>query len=171
MHGRCLFLSFSFLLYILVLLHLQESTSGDVVSLLFLGGGAVIGCIPLAHRLCNLGKRRAPEIDQIFLSLFFLFSHFNAFSVRCTAGNWRRAGGEVGHPSRISGLVLKQEQVFQSDQAWQAAWVRCWWSIWPLLISAPAVAAIALQKQARSEFFFILVLYSLPPSNVQAQSV
>lgn len=57
--------------YILVLLHLQESTSGDVVSLLFLGGGAVIGCIPLAHRLCNLGKRRAPEIDLIFLSLSF----------------------------------------------------------------------------------------------------
>lgn len=88
--------------------------------------------------------------------------------MHCVAGKWRGTGW--GHPSRISGSVL-MEQVFQSEQAWQAAWLRCRWSIWPLLISAPAVAAIALQKQTGSEFFFILFLYSLPPSNVQAQVV
>lgn len=85
--------------------------------------------------------------------------------MRYAAGKWSGTGW--GHPSRISGSVL-MEQVFQSDQAWQAAWLRCRWSIWPLLISVPADAAIALQKQAGSEFFFILFLYSLSPSDVQA---
>lgn len=166
------FLSLSSSPYIFVLLHGQESTSGDAVSLLFLGGGAVIGCIPLAHRLCNLGKRRAPEIDQIFLSFFFFYpTTLMLFQCVARPANGEELVGRWGNPAGFLDWSWNRNRfskVTRLDRLRESAAGGPYGSF--SFQRRPSLPLHSKNKwdQSFSLFYFF---YSLPPSNVQAQVV